>query len=397
LTNTWFKWTLPSGKTLGLHGDTLELGGGHQFTEQCETFTVLPFLQDLGPSRDAEHRYAYLLRGVEIDKSALGAPYNVLSTPLHGAMYSFIVPSNFGRLDSVEHCLPVMVKQPVRCVADAHVSLEVDHTMIVSSKDGKCKVVGPKLHHPPPHGPATVLGACTEGHEIGRATILLGAYGLHASALQKLLGNDHVEQQHGLGIQCTVDIAPSIAFRKVVFQPRNAKRFDDSASISALDGTCTPQGSDGIAVTLWSIFTDHALATMAGASWQLLAENYYDDGWPATLYRLADRNSEIFSGKTFNDSTNALEDAIGLASAIAMSSFYGTNQGTAGTWSLEIHGGKASENVRRIGPGVVFSRHTLSFYFLEGLLLGIFVFVGGAPLLEGVTEICRSFKRMRST
>jgi hypothetical protein len=93
-----------------------------------------------------------MLRGVGIDESAIGAPYDALSIQLHGFISSSYVTNNFARLEPVEHCLPVMVKQPVRGVADAHVSRDVDHSMIVSSKNDKCKLVGPPsvtLNHMP--------------------------------------------------------------------------------------------------------------------------------------------------------------------------------------------------------------------------------------------------------
>jgi hypothetical protein len=352
-------------------------------------------LQDLGPSSGAERQYAYMLRGVGIEQSALSAPYDALSAQQHGAAWPSNVTHNFGRVDSVEQCLPLMVKRPVRCVADAHVSLDVAHSITVSSKDGKCKLTSPSFRHHPPHAPATVLGACTDGHEIGRATILFGAYGLHARALQTLLQDGHGEQKEALGIQCTVDIPPSIAFREVILKPRNTNRFDEPASISALFGDCTPSRSYQTTLALSDVLTHHALATMAGASWQLLAENYYDDGWPATLYRLASRDSGTPFEKSFNDSTNALEDALGIASAVAMSSFYGTNS-TSGTLSLEIHGDNVCQNMLRLGPGINFSLHAVSVYLLEIILLATGIYLASISDRYGPPSdsVGRALKRM---
>jgi hypothetical protein len=59
--------------------------------------------------------------------------------------------------------------------------------------------------------------------------------------------------------------------------------------------------------------------------------------------------------RTFANSSNVLEIAVGLASAFATSSLYGTKYFTAGTLSLEIHGDESCENVRRLGLGNKFS------------------------------------------
>jgi len=147
-------------------------------------------------------------------------------------------------------------------------------------------------------------------------------------------------------MECHVDVAAGIEFRLVNL---NSTQRQITGVVS--NSPCSPLDASGKTIPLGTFLTTEALATMAAGSWQLLAENYFDDGWPATLYRTATQSFANAGNLYFNDSDNSLEDALGLASAIAMGDFYGTAHGDQEKSGVELRGGKLKRTVVRLGSG----------------------------------------------
>jgi hypothetical protein len=100
-------------------------------------------------------------------------------------------------------------------------------------------------------------------------------------------------------------------------------------------------GSSG-EINLRQILTDTALATAAGASWPLLNENKYLDGWLETLYTLCSNSPFVF-----NNSRNGIEDILGLASGIALGFFWGNVYDS----EVYIENGVIEFAGVRVGPG----------------------------------------------
>ena len=67
------------------------------------------------------------------------------------------------------------------------------------------------------HAVTTVLGAFTLNQCLGAATILIGLTREHALKMLKLVSANSVRFTAKVDITCTIDIAPSIAFRKAKF------------------------------------------------------------------------------------------------------------------------------------------------------------------------------------
>lgn len=156
-----------------------------------------------------------------------------------------------------------------------------------------------------------------------------------------------------IGVQCEVNIASSVSFQPTTLYAGNtASDTDEPASIhrEPLSQDCRPQTASGSTLELTDILTDHALATMAGASWQLLRENFYDDGWPTTLFQVAANSATNITHRNFKDSKNGFWDALGLASAIAMGNYYGIGHGIPGRRALDIVGSEREERIASIGP-----------------------------------------------
>jgi hypothetical protein len=178
---------------------------------------------------------------------------------------------------------------------------------------------------------------------IGKPMILFGATHDHARSLKEHISVPDSQDNETVAFECTVDVAASVAFRLL--------KLNNWRQITSVypDRTCSPLDANGEDIPLEAFITNEALATMAAGSWQLLAENYCDDGWPATLLRAATQSFANATNYYFNNSTHLLEDALGLASAIAMGDLYGIGHGDEGKSELELHGGKFENNIMRIG------------------------------------------------
>ena len=170
---------------------------------------------------------------------------------------------------------------------------------------------------------------------MGKATIAIGAVNDHARRLAQTMGDPNgtlsASEPLNYVVGCTVDIAPSIEFRSVNYSRASNRSDLDLDNIAfTVDGSgeaCTPK-YDGDVISLSDIITNGTLAYGAAASYPLLVENSYRDGWWPTLYEVAnggytstERMLASYNG-SFSNAANPLEDALGLMSAIVLSLYW---------------------------------------------------------------------------
>jgi hypothetical protein len=117
------------------------------------------------------------------------------------------------------------------------------------------------------------------------------------------------------------------------------------------NSSCQISDDIGNAISLNEVLTDAPLATAGRATWPLLAENMFFDGWFDTLEyvirQVGYQNASQGTG-VFQDSTDDLEDALGLATAITLGLFWGGVTTVEDTTTLN-NGVQAYERIR-LGP-----------------------------------------------
>lgn len=315
---------------------------------------------------------------VQVFQSAAGIPWgqNGLDD-----VFGTVRDSNFLW---ASRCLPVLMKNPVRCYAGGQVSFDSDGRLWVS--DGTCIYGSSDLAVSPAHDFAAVKGACTQNHTLGTATILFAAtngspnatrYGVvnsfysgYADILASSLGDgpllDTVNDTSIFAAICEVDLTQAAEFRLLNYshaddfgKQQKIGRYSETSvnngygyQVQALsNSSCEMSDITGNPLPLNEVLSDAALATAAGATWPLLAENMFFDGWFDTLdYVIKQVNYQNASqgGGVFRDSTNDLEDALGLATAITIGLFWGGGT-TVVDYTATDTGTQAYERIR-LGP-----------------------------------------------
>ncbi|KAF8849772.1 hypothetical protein BDZ45DRAFT_809702 [Acephala macrosclerotiorum] len=345
-----FSWKLANGSTLAVGQNTSEVW-------YCEPQSVKDvFSNTLRTSLFTAADYAYVLGGVPVHQSAVGVPVGLGydMTPTFGVG---IWRTQLSHLQWSRNCLPVLSQNPVQCEVSGNATVSSN---AVTVNAGGCTVSTPIYAVDPITEGVTAAGACTEGHEVGTATIVIGSANSHANTLAGIMnGPEWNTSVETYAVACSVDIAPSIAFRSVRYESIGI--YDEALShgtssayhiIGDIDGDCeprsakyydasTPSGPVGI-LNSSRLLTETALATAASASWPLLTEGSYSDGSLETLFNIF--NLRGTSG--FNNSRNPVEDALGLASAIALGFFWETYQP-----DLEFEDGVVEFTGVRVGPG----------------------------------------------
>jgi hypothetical protein len=81
---------------------------------------------------------------------------------------------------------------------------------------------------------------------------------------------------------------------------------------------CQATGNVTVSGNNLTVTASNCSVTGAAASWSLLTERQYNDGWWPTLH------SMMIGDFSFSDSHNQLEDALGLVSGIVLGMYWGT-------------------------------------------------------------------------
>jgi len=328
---------------------------------RCEPQTAKAILLD--PIRKLfGSSYAYAVGGVPIGRDAIGVPVGGGEVSL-GSYYLSIVfgiglsQPSLAHLQSSTNCVPVLIENPVKCEASGNVTVSQN---LVQVNAGGCTISNPVYAVDPNTQGATAAGACTNGSRVGSATVVIGSVNSHASILAGLMKDwQYNATEQSFSIACTVDIAPSVAFRQLNYCLNNVNILDTLHGVCSPyhvvgegNSTCVPIGGNSTdylqasgpptLIDLNQMLTDTALATAASASWPLLQENRYSDGWLETLYEYSATGSLAFNG-----SRNQIEDTLGLASGIALGLFFGRGYGS----QVYIDNGLIEFTGVRFGPG----------------------------------------------
>ena len=359
-TNGWFNWNINKNAYVSLNTDQ---------RTACPSEHVIGMMGDITYTPSG---YAYNVAGIPIHPSALGTPfkYGGGATGFYG---TFGIGYRAASFSHALQCLPIVTKNPVNCRGGGNVTVQ-RYNVTVNSRD--CDITTPIYKVNPLETGATALGACTGNRDVGKATVVMGGVNAHASLLAQTMGDkDGVAeppqgQPPSYSAICDIDIGPSLGFRTVNFSHtdsqsveshidiRRPKLYGAIFTVSSDGSSCTPRSSPkngtSHAIDMKSITNNSTLATGASASWSLLVENEFRDGWWPTLYQITQAHNGTKSSSSdsfvFDGSRNALEDALGLTSAAALSNFWANAYGDNGR-DLNFTGGSLIVTGLRVGPG----------------------------------------------
>lgn len=304
---------------------------------------------------------AYARNGVGIQKTAIGTPeifytdFPQIIEPAEGPLGHYIDQSN---LRNVSQCLPVMATNPVRCRPGGTVSYkptdpekEKDDEALfeISVSAGGCNFTQSNVQDP--NGSFGVMASrlCPTNNTVGRGTVAMGASGVISLTLAASIGDKDFISKHAASyeairagvskdlsyaVSCDVDISPTIKWRTLTLELRQGNLTTTpsySKIISGIDG-CDSMTNNKANWTLGNGYAGGAAAALVPP----LSEGRYWNGMTNTIFNSAlnitdtsDRYSTVDSwlqlirqrevaGFGFTDSSNALEDVLGLTTGITM-------------------------------------------------------------------------------
>jgi len=274
--------------------------------------------------------YAYADEGVAVRSSAIGVPYSLYAANLPTEPnLSGLLREYEWNIREISACLPVMVRNPYKCRKGGHMDwTNNDRVFRISSDDNSCiktrSVSGI-------NDVEMLMWWCTHD-SIGQATVLIGSnFNYHAWVAVAVNDDDippySVPPRYTYSVQCDVDARNVFEYRRVSLKLRNSGRGTSSPGFSRIlvvedpNTPCSPKHN-------YPAASDTLLATTATATHYLLSENSGSSGWFETINRLTTRSggyglSAAYSKRSppwaFADSSNALEDILGLTSALVSS------------------------------------------------------------------------------
>ncbi|KAG8525698.1 uncharacterized protein KY384_000458 [Bacidia gigantensis] len=348
------------------------------------------------PTARRPSEYAYVAGGVPVSRSAVGIPFkqdsgnngftNAFGVYSQGQVNADIYDYDYddAALDlfqSATICAPVVKSNPVHCRRSGNLSVTKEG--INATADG-CSVSSPIFSVDPTTSPASSIGVCTDGDQIGKATIVIGSVHDHAFKLAEVMRDILTApiaawQIPNYIVACSIDMTDSIDFRTVKYARVSPGTYLDGQGYSFelhsdTNASCLPlQGDEPL--TLETLRTDGTLAHGAAASHLLLAENIYRDGWWHNLYLLAvsrvttDEHLPNISNLVFDNSVNGLEDTLGVVSAAALSMYWSRIYGGEDNWTYWGSGSAEFSGIR-VGPGEAWAVvYVLPEVFAIGLLV----------------------------
>ncbi|MCJ1319557.1 hypothetical protein MMC15_004893 [Xylographa vitiligo] len=325
--------------------------------------------------------YCYADQGVAVKKSALGAPASIYTSEMapDGSSVMLWLGTTLqtyqSSLLSTTQCVPVLTANPIQCRKESNVAFSGGYLSITTS-DG-CSVTT---------NPGTAADTATDGwtaatmclhDDVGQATILLGSLNLDALYLAESIGDmdwlAHVDplarQEPTLyGAVCTVNSAPVIQTQTVTLtmgdQSETVNSF--SRSIHGDSRGCTPVALSN--ETFQDPINDKLRAIAALGPWQPLNTGLLEYvGQPLESSGSVSDASNLTSfvrqpPYAFKNSRNALEDVLGLTSALALSRI--TVTGSTGAVDYVGHATIANT---RVGTGKLWAL----FYMLPPMISSI--------------------------
>ncbi|KAK4456336.1 hypothetical protein QBC42DRAFT_191312 [Cladorrhinum samala] len=303
--------------------------------------------------------YAYADVGVAIHSSAIGAPVTLYDAQRSGFGMQELARRYAWNLNTVSACAPVMVRNPVKCRKGGSITYSGSGTntaMKLTSDDGSCSV-SKSLTKPPKDAVYMLKHQCAHG-EVGQATYIIGAANSNYARWVGLGIGEIIDDWYAgqkFSVQCDIDARNGVFEYRNVTLALSRQHWDQSVSeeiafnrfLSASD-RCDPPKASAI--------TDALFATVATAPYFTT----YEDGgagWAQSLVNVISKYGDYGhpvneSGRTppwaFVDSSNALEDVLGLIGALAASR-------SVLNMSLIPTSGSAQVSYMRVGSGQTFA------------------------------------------
>lgn len=303
---------------------------------------------------------AYSRNGVGIKNSAIGTPeifytdFPDIVEPfdgLHGAKV------DESMLRTVSQCLPVMATNPVKCRPGGSVSYKSDipQTLAddkavyhqISVEAAGCNFTQASAEDPNGKFGVMVSRFCPEMNTVGKGVVAMGATGIISLTLAASIGDKDFLAKHAdsyeamsagvaknltYAINCDIDVQPTIKWRTLTLELQQGTLTTTpsySKLISGVDG-CASTTNNKANWTLGNGYAGGAAAALVAP----LSEGRYWNGMTNTIFNQAlnvtdtsDRYSTVDAWQRlirsapygFNESTNALEDVLGLTAGITMS------------------------------------------------------------------------------
>ena len=356
------------------NGSYFNINLGAQFL--CPGNEILSLIGNINTLDVSDHAYAD--QGVAIHNSALGAPASIYTSqtssdsPTVTLWLNATLQSYQSSLQTTSQCVPVLTANPVSCTQGTNVTFR-DGYLNMTASNGCSVSTFPGLAAGKERDGWTASTMCTHG-DVGMATLLFGSLNYDALYLAESMGDvdwvgaidaNKLPEPLLYGAVCTMNTVPVIATRSVTLtltdQSGTAESFARSLRGDPRD--CTPVTLPN--ETFEDPVNDKVRGIAAFGPGQLLAIGLFENiGQPL---RSATRNATSSDGTlsirrppyAFNNSRNALEDVLGLTSALAMSRITMTGY----TGAIRYVGSAMIANTR-IGTG---DRYAL-FYSLPSLV-----------------------------
>ncbi|CAI6252089.1 unnamed protein product [Periconia digitata] len=346
-------------------------------------------------------QFAYARGGVAVASNAIGAPeifYTEFPRPVEPIERPYGHPIIETNLRSVSHCLPVMARNPVKCKNVDRTAFKVDRNDDMNRTDVQLDIQGCTYKQPQwesPDGFGIMAARLCEADQevgknapnnIGRATVAIGATGVASLTLAASLGDrkyleDNAEKYDAIlnntirgrdlkyAVSCEVDVKPTIEWRTVTLSLEQGHLDSEPSYSKVVSGKagCAPStnstGSWNIAEGYW--------ANAAASLKPPLSEGRYWNGFvnkiayqSLSVNETSDKYDTVVSWTKllrsefgFPQSTNALEDVLGLTAGIAMSQIStldSLSPGSPLTDKVEFHSpvaGNATFACTRVGSG----------------------------------------------
>ena len=365
--NKWFSWEQPRGNNLTVQWSPIQSSG-----IKCPTYAIRTTLDTL------DHDGAITLPGsLKVHAFAAGTPFDLVNDgglpgirfdeyKISQSSYATWSPTSFQWASA---CVPLIVDPVAVCRPADGFEIFRNRLEIVH---GDCNVTRSRTGRSISTSDSEfVSGACTSGRPVGKATILMGATNEYGEQLCGI--SPGVYNYENCTVACEVDVTASLSFRRVLIRRPELIDVTERHILEVLGGRtsngkverayekwgeeCTPTDAEGKPMNISTFLTGTALATAAAASWQLLAENVYEDGYPTTLFAAAEK---LEYADVFQHPTSILEDLLSIASRLALGFHYGQGSTVVGVpglggWthrsaqSIELWGGKSGFSSVRVG------------------------------------------------
>ncbi|KAF1954320.1 hypothetical protein CC80DRAFT_567501 [Byssothecium circinans] len=297
-------------------------------------------------------KFAYARNGVAVKNSAIGVPeifytnFPKVREPLERPKGNFIIQSN---LRTVTHCLPVMARNPVKCrpggIVSYQSSSQRNNTITVDA--GGCNSTQPSAEDPADPFGAMLARLCPAKNKVGQASVAFGATGIISFTLAAAMGDsDFLGKNAGkyedirsgkikditYAASCSIDVNPTIEWRTVTLEIQDGNLTTAPSYSKVVSGTKGCSAPENKKVN-WNLGDGYAAGAVAALG-PPLSEGRYWNGMTNTIFNVALRVNDtsarystaeswlrlIRNGTLgFNESTNALEDVLGLTTGITMS------------------------------------------------------------------------------